>query len=220
MKSITELLKKMDEPLRWVFTGDSITHGALHTFGQRDYVQLFEERLRFEMGRSRDVVIRTAISGWTAERILADVEWNILQFKPHVLSVMVGMNDPHLGSDHLRIFEEKYRALLDAAQKTSSPALILHTPNPIMAGKDACREPALPAIAETIRRIAGDYGAILVDHFSEWPKMCRENPIRTHAWMSDPIHPNEYGHRAFARLLLQKLDMWDPAAHSGRIFTP
>ena len=37
-------------PVRWIFTGDSITHGGLHLAGWRDYVQLFEERVRWELG--------------------------------------------------------------------------------------------------------------------------------------------------------------------------
>lgn len=39
-------LLKADRPLKWLFTGDSITHGALHTFGWRDYAELFAERVR------------------------------------------------------------------------------------------------------------------------------------------------------------------------------
>ena len=31
------------EPLTWIFTGDSITHGALHTWGWRSYVEHFAE---------------------------------------------------------------------------------------------------------------------------------------------------------------------------------
>jgi acyl-CoA thioesterase I len=53
------------EPIIWVFTGDSITHGALHTFGWRSYVEHFAERVRFEMRRMTDVVINTGISGDT-----------------------------------------------------------------------------------------------------------------------------------------------------------
>jgi len=217
--AIESLLKKTDEPIRWLFTGDSITHGALHTFGQRDYVQLFEERLRFETGRCRDVVIKTAISGWTAQRILDDVEWNVLQFTPHVMSLMVGMNDAQLGAGYVKEFGEKYRLILDAA-KVSAAVFILHTPNPVIPGKDGAREPVLPAIAEEIRTIASEYGAVLVDHFSGWRKAWEETPLRMYSWMSDAIHPNECGHRAFARLLLQTLGMWDPAAYSGKLFIP
>ena len=49
-----------EKPVKWLFAGDSITHGALHTFGQRDYAQLFNERVRYEMGRPQDVVLPNA----------------------------------------------------------------------------------------------------------------------------------------------------------------
>ncbi|HEU5326569.1 MAG TPA: hypothetical protein VFU78_00670, partial [Thermomicrobiales bacterium] len=39
------------EPVRWVFAGDSITHGAAHTIGWRDYTELFGERVRWELRR-------------------------------------------------------------------------------------------------------------------------------------------------------------------------
>ena len=38
----------------WVFFGDSITHGALHTYGWRSFPEIFEERLRFEMNHVMD----------------------------------------------------------------------------------------------------------------------------------------------------------------------
>ena len=53
-------------PVKWVFVGDSITHGAKHTFGARSYPEIFGERIRWELRRVRDVIINTAISGNTA----------------------------------------------------------------------------------------------------------------------------------------------------------
>src|SRR5690606_24334953 len=60
------------EPLRWVFTGDSITQGAKHTHGMRAYPEIFAERIRWELGRVRDVVLNTAVSGNTTADLLAD----------------------------------------------------------------------------------------------------------------------------------------------------
>ena len=57
----------LDEPLRWVFAGDSITHGALHTMGWRDYTELFSERLRHELKRPRDCVVKTGVLLFLAE---------------------------------------------------------------------------------------------------------------------------------------------------------
>ena len=53
MDEIRALLGR-DEPVRWVFTGDSITHGAAHTIGWRDYTELFDERARWELRRTRE----------------------------------------------------------------------------------------------------------------------------------------------------------------------
>src|SRR5580704_17629260 len=59
------------EPVAWVFTGDSITHGALHTKGWRSYPEHFAERVRWEMKRMRDIVINTGISGDKTDGLLA-----------------------------------------------------------------------------------------------------------------------------------------------------
>ena len=50
----------------WLFTGDSITQGAAHIGEARSYPQLFEEWIRYQMGRSHDFVVNTAISGQPA----------------------------------------------------------------------------------------------------------------------------------------------------------
>ena len=43
MEQIKRLLER-EQALTWIFTGDSITHGAAHTIGWRDYTELFCER--------------------------------------------------------------------------------------------------------------------------------------------------------------------------------
>ena len=91
-----EKIKKMlssEVPIRWVFSGDSITHGAFHTFGERDYTELFSERIRFDMHRSLDVIIKTAISGTDTSSPLNNFNTLIGQFTPHVVFLMFGMND-------------------------------------------------------------------------------------------------------------------------------
>src|SRR5580765_4964844 len=87
-----EGLMRSPEPIRWVFAGDSITHGALHTFGWRDYTELFAERVRWELGRMRDVVIKTGVSGWRVPDLKGDLTWSVLQHRPQVLSIALGMN--------------------------------------------------------------------------------------------------------------------------------
>ena len=100
---ITELIAR-PEPLRWLFAGDSITHGALHTMGWRNYVELFTERVRWEMRRMRDCLINTACSGWRIEHLRDDLEWSLLQHRPQIISINLGMNDCTLVTGNVRHF--------------------------------------------------------------------------------------------------------------------
>ena len=208
MERIEKLLKSED-PVKWLFTGDSITHGALHTYGKRDYVQIFEERLRYEIGKGRDAVIRTAVSGWQSRTILDDIDWNILQYKPDFVSIMVGMNDATQGIGYLDTFTSNMNSIIDQAEAASGAVVVLNTTNPIDTGGDPSREPALPGINECIRDIAAKRGLLLVDHNKFWLESWEQNPLRKLQWVDDPIHPNDFGHKAMAKLLLKELGMWD-----------
>lgn len=79
--------------MTWLFTGDSITHGALHTRGWCSYPAHFAERVRWEMRHLRDVVINTGIGGDRTPGLLADLDWRVLRFKPDVVSLTYGVND-------------------------------------------------------------------------------------------------------------------------------
>src|SRR2546421_6398893 len=85
-------LLRENHPLTWLFAGDSITQGAVHTCGWRDYTQLFKERLG-EVGRNEDVVINIAVGGWRVGALVARVEERILRFGPDVVFLMFGTND-------------------------------------------------------------------------------------------------------------------------------
>ena len=92
MEKVKELLTS-EKPLKWLFSGGSITHGAFHTFGERDYTEHFAERVRFELGRKLDVVIKAAISGTDTNSPLKHFDTLLGQFKPDVVFLMFGMND-------------------------------------------------------------------------------------------------------------------------------
>ena len=76
---------KSDFPATWVFTGDSITHGASHTNGFRSYPEHFAERVRYELERFQDIIINTGISGDTADKILESFDWRMdyNHYRPH-----------------------------------------------------------------------------------------------------------------------------------------
>lgn len=84
-----------DTPATWVVTGDSITHGALWTNGWRSYVEHFQERVRWELGKPKnsDFVLDTGVSGSTTNDLTAKFAERVAAFSPRVVSVMLGTND-------------------------------------------------------------------------------------------------------------------------------
>src|SRR5262249_54964759 len=90
-------LLRGERPATWVFTGDSITHGALFTEGWRSFVEHFAERVRWELRRFDDVVINTGVCGEHTGGLLENLERRALRFGPDVVFVLLGMNDSLAG---------------------------------------------------------------------------------------------------------------------------
>lgn len=202
---IRALLVDKSHPLTWVFTGDSITHGAKHTHGSRTYVEHFAERVRWELGRVQDIVINTGISGDKAEGILRAFEWRIGRFKPDVVSIMIGMNDCTRGPKKREEFRTNLCQLIRRTRALGAVP-VLHTQNTIE--PSAAQERGdLPAYATIVAEVAHDEKAVLVDHWRHWQTACQD-PQMLKQWLNDPIHPNARGHREFAILTFQVLGIY------------
>ncbi|HOD48411.1 MAG TPA: SGNH/GDSL hydrolase family protein [Candidatus Hydrogenedentes bacterium] len=213
-----QALLEGNQAVKWVFAGDSITHGARHTSGWRDYPQLFEERLRYEMGKERNLVIRTATSGWTIERLSEDLEWRVLQFAPQVASFHFGMNDCKKGTEALPRFRELYSDIVRRVREGCGAAILIHTPNPVLPDSEKDRGPYIDAYVGAIREVAAQTSAILIDHYAAYAEYEQNSDI--YYLMNDPLHPNEYGHRFKATLLFKALGIYDPESAVCRLFIP
>ena len=207
MKEISDLLQR-EQPVKWLFAGDSITHGAYHTIGWRDFTELFSERVRWELRRPRDIVIKTGISGWKITDLAGDLEWNVLQFDADVVAMKFGMNDCTLGEAGLETFRATYMATIEAIQ-TRGAKVLLQTPNPVLDYVGAPRGDWLAAYREAVLEIAATCRVPLIDHYDRWST--GETYGTLQHWLVDGFHPNEYGHRALAQGIFEALEIWDPA---------
>lgn len=214
LERIRTLLAGKD-PLKWVFVGDSITHGAKHTYGSRSYPEIFGERVRWELRRVRDVVINTAISGNTSLDILNDYEWRIRQFLPSVVFIMVGTNDAAVKR---AISTDRYREALVAIVRrirNEGAVPVLQTPNAVVLEKAGGRE-RIGEYMEVIRSVAAAEGTILVDHWAYWTDRARADIVEVRKWYSDELHPNGRGHDEMAKLLFKAIGIFDPATFTGK----
>ena len=201
------------DPIRWVFTGDSITQGAKHTHGMRSYPEIVAERVRWELGRVRDVVMNTAVSGNTTADLLADWEWRVAQFNPHVVSVMMGTNDCATSKNiPLPTFEENMIAVVQRVRERGAIP-ILHVPTPIIVTQAPERR-TLSGYADAVKRIAERSKVICVDHRAHWQEAIRQKgESQVFAdWLNDPLHPNGTGHQEMARSLFKQLQLFDEQA--------
>ncbi|MGW1188437.1 GDSL-type esterase/lipase family protein [Streptomyces sp. NPDC002559] len=196
-----------DTPATWVLTGDSITHGALHTDGWRSYPEHWTERVRWELGKpkNRDFVIDTGVSGATSAELVAGFAERIAAFSPEVVSIMIGTNDiatPGLGP-------EAYRANLVSLVRSvralpGSPVPVLQSPNPVDPAKWPGRV-GLSRYAQVMGEVAAQQNAVFVDHHTDWTGD-GQVPL---ALLNDGLHPNGRGHHRLALKMIQDLRVLD-----------
>lgn len=216
MQKIPALLSDREKPAKWLFYGDSITHGAVHTFGKRDYTEHFSERVRTELGRSQDIVIKTAVSGNTTRDLLATFDWRVGAFRPDVVFLMIGMNDCSAGRNiTLGEFRENLEVLIRKIADLGGET-VLQTTCPILPGGAPDREGNFPAFMKTIREVAAERSLLLVDHEAFW----QVHADKHYYWMSNAFHPNGEGHLAFAHELFRKIGIFDENSTTCRLFVP
>jgi lysophospholipase L1-like esterase len=186
----------------WLFCGDSITQGALHTGGFRDYVELLAERVRFELHKPLHIFVNTAYSGDTTREILAQIEYRVIRFDPDIFSLMIGMNDAHLNRNiTLDEFRRNTCSIVGRVRESTSAQIILQTTCAVVPAL-APERPRFPEYMDVVREVALELDTALVDHHAEWEKIRTKDPTRYESWMANPIHPNALGHWVFAEKLM------------------
>ena len=206
-----QALLKSKKEVTWVITGDSITHGAMHTKGWRSYPEHFNERVRWEMGRKNDVFINTGVSGEMTEGLLNAFDFRVARFKPDFVSINLGMNDCG------KLTPDKYRANLHELVKrvrALGAVPVLQVPNTVKAGND--RGSKLPPFCAVVREVAAQEKVLLVDHRSDWEKSAggADAPAK---WMNDAIHPNGAGQAEMARTMFRDLGIYDEKSPTCRL---
>ena len=190
----------------WVFCGDSITEGIVHTHGRRNYVQLVESRVRFleEKGWTMHLFVNSAISGNTTAQVAETLEHRVLRFKPDVFSLMIGMND----SCNLRPeqFADNLRNIVGRVRASCKSEVLLQTCNAIHPDLHPERG-AFPQFMDIVRSVAAELETALIDHHAVWERTRIENRAVFDTWTADRGHPNALGHWVMADRILRELEI-------------
>lgn len=88
-----QLLAEAKEPVRIVCIGDSITGVYYHSGSVRAYPEMLQIALQKLHPKANITVRNAGISGDTSKGGLARLEHDVLAHKPHLVTIMFGMND-------------------------------------------------------------------------------------------------------------------------------
>lgn len=203
-----------------VFTGDSITHGPLHTKGYRSYTEHFRERLKEKFKNNiikEDIMVfNTGVSGATTRDVIRDFNICVNIYDPDIVFIMLGMND---SSNEIVPLEEYRSNILELINKVREIGAIpiIQTSNIIK--MDLSRK-NLKFYMDIVREVARENNVMLIDHYSHWEELEKENSNLKNELLNDLIHPNENGHLEMAKFIFKELDIFDEESYTCNLSYP
>ncbi|MHC3462760.1 GDSL-type esterase/lipase family protein [Streptomyces flavovirens] len=209
-----------DTPATWVFTGDSITHGAQHTNGWRSYPEHWTERVRWELGKpkNRDFVIASGVSGATGAELVSSFGERVTAFSPKVVSIMIGTNDIATSGLGLDAYRADLLSLVGSVRALpGSPVPVLQAPNPVDPAKWPNRV-ALSGYARVMGEVAAQRDVVFVDHYDDW--LTGNGGRVPLSLLNDGLHPNERGHHRIALKMIKDLQIFDSGSRVCTLSVP
>lgn len=185
-----------EKPIKWLFAGDSITHGCLHTKEYPRFSEIFEFYLGANPLRRKDCVFNTAVSGATTQDCLKyENEW-LYSLKSDIAFICFGMNDANREEVTESMFRNNLlRFINELRQRGAIP--ILQTPQ--LSERWKFTDP----YNEIIRQIASEEKVMLIDLDKYWK--CHRSDVK--GMMNDPVHPNRYGHLQWMRMIVKAIGL-------------
>lgn len=198
---VREALASGDGPVRIVCFGDSVTGLYYHSGGVRAYPELIDEALAHRHPEAEVSVVNAGISGHTTSNGLARLQRDVLVHRPHLVTVMFGLNDVAKGS--LPLYRRNLAEIVGRCRAAGADVLLC-TPNAVM---ETPQRPAekVAAFAEATRGVARELSVPLCDPHADLETLRARDPETWRLSMSDEIHPNLRGHRRLAESILRSI---------------
>jgi lysophospholipase L1-like esterase len=190
-----------------VFIGDSVTDCG------RDIEPPYGDGFVREISRSSRLSGQIINVGTSGHRLI-DLEqrWkkDVLEHKPSLLSIAIGINDTWRRYDDndstsTEDFRSRYHRLLTQTKAECNPQFVLCEPFllPVSDEMKSWREDLDPKI-EVVHMMAKEFGAVLVPFDSYLNTLAKTMSIAEIA--EDGIHPTPFGHTEIAKFWLNTLE--------------
>ncbi|MCB1275120.1 SGNH/GDSL hydrolase family protein [Prosthecobacter sp.] len=196
-----QLLAEAKEPVRIVCIGDSITGVYYHSGSLRAYPEMLQIALQ-KINPKVDITVRNAgISGDTSKGGLARLEHDVLAHKPHLVTIMFGMND--LVRVPVADFITNMRQIIQRCRDAGAE-VVLCTQNSVV---ESPQRPVtkLAEYSNAIRELAKTESLALADCNAAFEAVRAKDPLAWNFLLSDAIHPNMDGHKLFAETIARTI---------------
>jgi len=196
-----QLLADAKEPVRIVCIGDSITGVYYHSGSVRAYPEMLQIALK-KLHPQASITIRNAgISGDTSKGGLARLNRDVFAHKPHLVTLMFGMND--LVRVPLTDFVRNMQMIIQRCREQGAE-VVLCTQNSIV---DSPERPVakLAEYSQAIRDLAKAESLGLADCYSAFEAVRANDAVAWNFLLSDAIHPNMDGHKLFAETIAKTI---------------
>ncbi len=199
--------------MKILFQGDSITDASrdrsdCHNMGW-GYCLYASQAISARHPGECFEFINMAIGGNRTEDLVARWQTDCIDFKPDVVSVMIGVNDTwHHAEDRSwipdREFEKNYRNILERTKnETGAKIIMLEQFLLDVPDKAYFREDLDPKLQIT-RRLAREYADILIPIDGAFAAASVE--AVPESWAADGVHPTDAGARLIGRMYADAFD--------------
>ncbi len=195
-----------EQPVKIVCIGDSITGVYYHTGGRRAYPEIIEVALKRAYPKAKVHVVNAGISGNTLPQGLARLQKDVLDHKPHLVTIMYGMNDMTRFS--LEDFKKNLSQMIDRCRKAGAEVLLC-TQNSIIDGGRTNKK--LAEYTQAIHEVGKDQKSPVADCHAAYKAIRARDAREWSLLLSDEIHPNMDGHKLFARAICRSITGKDDA---------
>jgi lysophospholipase L1-like esterase len=191
-----------------LFQGDSITDGGRqregsdynHIMGQ-DYGYILAAQIGLQFPERNLTFVNRGIGGNTVKDLAARWQNDALNFKPNLLSIIVGINDT-LGSETADDYEKTYDKLLsDTVAALPSVKIVLGEPFILPVGKwkddYSAHLDEVKKRQGIVERLGNKYNLPVIHFQQAFDGACQLAPADHWSW--DGIHPTYAGHALMVR---------------------
>ena len=190
--------------MKILFQGDSITdtgriRSDFHDLGQ-GYPLYVAQILRSAYPDIEFEFINRGVSADKTGDVLARVKEDLIDIKPDIVTILLGVNDTwhHVDDKNWedgKIYESNYRAILEAAKKTGAKIIMMEQYVLPAKGME-CFHPDIDAKIQITRKLAREYADCFVPLDGLFASACvNEDPL---FWTEEGVHPTKDGHLLIA----------------------